>query len=42
MTRLAWRRRLLGGAIGAALGAPDFAFAQGAATIDAADTAWML
>ncbi len=43
MTRLAWRRRLPGGAIGAALcAAPEFAFAQGAATIDAADTAWML
>ncbi len=42
MTRLAWRRRILGGAIGAALCAPEFAFAHGAAKIDAADTAWML
>ena len=42
MTRLARRRRILGGAIGAALCAPEFAFAQGAAKIDVADTAWML
>ena len=42
MRRLAWRRRLLGGAIGAVACAPGLAHAQGSSQIDPADTAWMI
>lgn len=43
MHRLVWQRRMLGGTLSAALCMPETASAQSAAaTIDAADTAWMI
>jgi Amt family ammonium transporter len=45
MNALTWRRRMAGVGIGigcGALCAPELSFAQGAAKIDAADTAWMI
>ena len=42
MTKLAWRRRMLCGAVGAFAYAPGIACAQSASEISPADTAWMI